>query len=76
MRQWAALQELSLARVSNPKLGCGFFLIDWREPKLVSGGPEATLEELEEYLRANTPQAPQPTNPAKPKRRMMRRYRR
>jgi hypothetical protein len=58
--------------VSNPKLGRGFFLIDWNELKLVAGGPESTLEELENFLRGN---APQPLKPVKPKRRMMRRYR-
>jgi hypothetical protein len=56
VRQWAALQDLSLARVSNPELGRGFFLIDWKEPKLVAGGPESTLEKLEEYPRTHTPQ--------------------
>jgi len=72
VRQWAALRELCLARVSNPKLGRGFFLMGWNELKLVAGGPDSTLEELEEFLRGNVPQ---PQKPAKPKRRMMRRYR-
>lgn len=60
VRQWAALQSLSLARVSNPKLGRGFFLMDWNALKLVAGGPEGTLEELEEFLRGNGPQPPKP----------------
>jgi len=72
VRQWAALQDLDLARVSNPKMGRGFFLMNWREQKLVVGGPEGTLEELEEFLRGNMPV---PQKPVKPKRRMFRRYR-
>jgi hypothetical protein len=77
--KWAALQELDLARVSNAKMGRGFFLMNWRERKLVSGGPDGTLEELEQYLRGNVavPQknVPIPQAPVKPKRRMFRRYR-
>jgi hypothetical protein len=41
----------SSARISNPKLGRGFFLVDWKVCKLVAGGPESTLEQLEEFLR-------------------------
>lgn len=60
VRRWATLQQLDLARVSNPKMGRGFFLMDWRERKLVAGGPEGTLDELEGFLRENVPQPPKP----------------
>jgi len=41
LRHRAALQNLGLARVSNPKTSCG---------------PEGTLDEVEEFLRAKVPQ--------------------
>lgn len=68
VRKWAALQDLSLARVTNPKLGRGYFLMDWGNVKLVVGGPEATLDQLEEYLRVNAAQL-SATPQRKPKRR-------
>jgi len=58
LRQWAELQGLDLARVSNPKMGRGFFLVDWGSGKFPAGGPEGTLDRVEDYLRANTPQSP------------------
>jgi hypothetical protein len=67
VRRWAALQELALARVSDPKLGRGFFLVDWGKKALVAGGPENTLEDLESYLR--TIAAPQPPKPKRPRKR-------
>jgi hypothetical protein len=65
VRKWAALQELDLSRVSNPKMGRGFFLMDWRERKLVAGGPEGTLQELEQFLRENVPQPRKPVRTAR-----------
>jgi hypothetical protein len=41
-------------------MGRGVFLMDWNALKLVAGGPEGTLEELEEFLRGNVPQPPKP----------------
>jgi hypothetical protein len=35
----AELQELELARVSRPKIGCGFFLVEWLSKRVVTGGP-------------------------------------
>jgi hypothetical protein len=67
LRQWAELQGLDLARVSNPKMGRGFFLVDWGSGKFPAGGPEGTLDQVEDYLRANTPQSPKPSKPSKPK---------
>jgi hypothetical protein len=61
VRQWAELQDPGLARVSNPKMGRGFFLVDWKVCKLVAGGPESTLEQLEQLLRRSVPQQPKPT---------------
>lgn len=51
VRKWAALQELELARVSQSKMGYEFFLVEWTSHRVVAGGPEATLEDLEDYLR-------------------------
>jgi hypothetical protein len=66
LRKWAALQELDLARVSQPKLGCGFILVEWPSQRVVAGGREATLEDLEDYLRTiEAPQPPRPKLPAK-----------
>jgi len=58
VRKWAALKELDLARVSNPKMGRGFFLMNWREHKLVVGGPDGTLDGLEVFLREHVPLQP------------------
>jgi hypothetical protein len=60
VRLWAALQDLDLARVSQPKMGRGYFLVDWNALKFVAGGPEGTLDELEQFLRGNVPQPPKP----------------
>jgi hypothetical protein len=66
VRKWAALQELDLARVSQPKMGCGFFLVEWPSHRIVAGGPDATLEDLEDYLRTiEAPRPPRPKAPAK-----------
>jgi hypothetical protein len=58
--RWAARHGLDLARVSNPKMGRGFFLVDWEEEKFIVGGPMGTLSDIENWLRANPPQAPKP----------------
>jgi hypothetical protein len=60
LSRWAARQGLDLARVSKPKLGRGFFLVDWEEEKFVVGGPMGTLSDIENWLRANIPQPPKP----------------
>jgi hypothetical protein len=60
LRQCASLQDLSLARISNPKIGKGFFLVDWQNCKLIIGGPGGTLEDVEAYLRAISSPHPQP----------------
>jgi hypothetical protein len=60
LSRWAARQGLDLARVSNPKMGRGFFLVDWEERKLAVGGPTGTLSEIEKWLRANMPEASNP----------------
>ena len=70
VRRWAALQELDLARVTNPKMGRGFFLVDWVKRVLVTGGPDTTLENIEDYLRIiAAPQPPRSKQPAKSRRR-------
>jgi hypothetical protein len=58
VRQWAALLELDLARVSHPKMGCGYFLVEWSSQRIITGNPNATLKDLEDYLRIIA--APQP----------------
>lgn len=69
VRQWAALQELDLARVSHAKLGSGFFLVEWHSQRVTAGGPEATLEDLEDYLRTiAAPRPPKPKQLAKSRR--------
>ena len=35
LRRWVDLQDLSLARVSNPRMGKGFFLVDWQAQERV-----------------------------------------
>jgi len=67
VRQWAELQDLGHSGVSSPKMGRGFFLMDWREGKCVAGGPEGTLEELGEFLRASVPEPPQKPGGKRPK---------
>jgi hypothetical protein len=70
LRKWAALQEFDLARVLQSKMGCGFFLVEWPSRRIVAGGPEATLEDLEDYLRTiEAPQPPRPKLPAKSRKR-------
>src|SRR5262249_25022417 len=70
VRQSAALNELDLARVSNPKMGCGFFLLEWPSQRVVTGSPNATLKDLEDYLRSiAAPEPPKPKQPAKFRRR-------
>jgi len=62
VRKWAALQQLDLARVTQPRMGCGYFLVEWASRQIITGGPDATLEDLEEYLRIiAAPQPPKPT---------------
>jgi hypothetical protein len=68
IRKWAALQELDLARVTQPRMGCGYFLVEWSAQRIITGGPNATLKDLEDYLRIIA--APQPPKqPAKSRRR-------
>jgi len=56
--------------VSQPKKGCGFFLVEWPSQRVVAGGPDATLEDLEDYLRiVAAPQPQQNKAPAKSRRR-------
>jgi hypothetical protein len=42
VRKRAALQDLDLARVSQPKMDRGCFLVDWNALKFVAGGPQGT----------------------------------
>jgi hypothetical protein len=61
VRKWAALQQLELARVTQPRMGCGYFLVDLARRQIITGGPDTTLEDLEDYLRIIA--APQPPRP-------------
>jgi len=70
VRKWAALQELDPARVSRPKIGCGFFVVEWASHQIVASGRDATFEDLEDYLPTiEAPQPPQLKQSAKSKRR-------
>ena len=60
LRQWVKLQNLGLARISNPKMAKVFFLVDWRTRQVVVGGPQEALDEVEEFLRADMPAPPKP----------------
>jgi hypothetical protein len=64
IRKWAALQELDLARVTQPKMGCGYFLVEWSAQRIITGGPNTTLKDLEDYLRIIA--APQPAKLKQP----------
>ena len=53
LRRWAAQHGLDLARVSDPRTGRGFFLMDWEANKVIVGGPEGSLAAIESWLRPN-----------------------
>jgi hypothetical protein len=39
-------------------MGCGYFLVEWSSQRIITGNPNATLKDLEDYLRIIA--APQP----------------